>query len=1456
MMTVRHQEAFENVIEEVAYTWFNRLIAIRFMEVNDYLPSGVRVLSSENKAKKEPDLVTTPFDTDLEFTSYEQDRIIQLKDDNKLDELFRMLFIKQCNKLHDILPELFEKTDDYSELLLTISFTDPEGIIHHLINDIEDVDFRINDEMYTDDGKIKADGQVEIIGWLYQYYISKKHDEIVNIYKGTVKKADIPAATQLFTTDWVVRYMVDNSLGRYWIERNPQSKLAEKLEFFVIPKNGEIQYVDEKINPTDMTFFDPCMGSGHILVYAFDVLMEIYREVGYSDRDAALSIVENNLFGMDIDKRAYQLAYFAVMMKARSYNRRALTKGISNNLSVVEESNSIDKFVCGGLTTDSEQNKIGEYLVEAYRDAQEIGTLKTIEKKDYNGFVTYLNNIDSSAGQIDLFSTAWLNDTLPQMVQLAKQAEIMSNKYAVVCTNPPYMNRLEGQLKKFVVDNYKAYSGDLFSVFIYHNFEYCTEDGYSAFMTPFVWLFIKSYQDLRNYILENKSVVTLVQMEYSAFEEATVPICTFVLSNQRERTNGLYIKLSEFKGGMDVQRIKVLEAIENQKCKYFYETPLKNYYDIEGVPFAFWASERIRKAFKECDCIGKIAPPKQGLATADNDRFLRKWYEIDNASIGFGYSCCDEALESKKKWFPYNKGGAFRRWYGNREYVVNWENDGYEIKNFRDEKGKLRSRPQNLQYYYKPSITWSDITSASFSGRYSEKGFIFDIKGSSGFPDEKILPYIKFFANKDRTQKFYNLEIENFNRSTIEVALMSVLCKDKTASFEEVLRSILTDDGLQENKYLTEFEKYDLLSAFWQQADVAFGYNDPKPTLEKLVITMFVTYAAKSIHTDMPQAWKPFISYKFGNIIAFMDNLMNSYLYGTRFDEISEIIYNAINGKNYLEKMEVETLIDCNIFAGVDELLISWIIGRLENEDIGAKLNGKTIQELCVERRKQHFGKNFRSEYFILQNAFDMIAEGKYQPISGIKNLVKEYTETTYKIDRYYRYFYFYFDKLEDATQFEKIRELVENIYTNEYLNRITVNWNNELADADGETGLTLQRDFFARHINYSKDRVVVIISDALRFEVAHTLFEKMQADEKCNASIGAMQGVLPSYTPLGMASLLPHKTIEYSPSYDVMVDGKACSSMEQREAILKEYKISSKCVQFDSMKTMKQADLRSIFTGQDVVYIYHNQIDARGDKAASENEVFTACEEAIEEIYILIKRIASQANTYHFIVTADHGFIYKRDKIQATDKIAGAASKSNSVGQRYSISVEEIKADGVCHTMVGKILGNDDERIVSFPLASDIFKVAGAGQNYVHGGCSPQEMLVPMIDVKVDKGKKETSLAEIALVSLTSKITNLITTLDFVQTESVSDIVKETSYRVYFISDNNEKISNENIVIADKKDKDTTKRMFRLRFNFKNKKYDKSQKYYLVAYDDKNDIEVLRHEIIMDIAFADDFGF
>lgn len=344
-----YPSAFTNVIEEVAYTWFNRLIAIRFMEVNDYLPTRLRILSSVSSGKAEPDLVTHALEANLDYSAYEKDRIIQLKNENKLDELFRILFIKQCNALNTNLPMLFEKTSDYTELLLNVSFTDKEGVVFHLINDITEDDFNISRE-----------GQVEIIGWLYQYYNEERKNEVINIYKGTIKKDDIPAATQLFTTDWVVRYMVDNSLGRYWVERNPLSKLSEKLNYYVKPKNTESHFINEKISPKDLTIFDPCLGSGHILVYAFDVLMEIYKESGYAERDAAQLIVKNNLFGLDIDNRAYQLAYFAVMMKARSYDRRFLTRDIEPNVSAIMETNELSRFDLDGITNDKIQNRVVE----------------------------------------------------------------------------------------------------------------------------------------------------------------------------------------------------------------------------------------------------------------------------------------------------------------------------------------------------------------------------------------------------------------------------------------------------------------------------------------------------------------------------------------------------------------------------------------------------------------------------------------------------------------------------------------------------------------------------------------------------------------------------------------------------------------------------------------------------------------------------------------------------------------------------------------------------------------------------------------------------------------------------------------------------------------------------------------------------------------------------------------
>lgn len=724
--------------------------------------------------------------------------------------------------------------------------------------------------------------------------------------------------------------------------------------------------------------------------------------------------------------------------------------------------------------------------------------------------------------------------------------------------------------------------------------------------------------------------------------------------------------------------------------------------------------------------------------------------------------------------------------------------------------------------------------------------------------DERFKPviqhYIKFFAAKDRTQKFYDLELESFNKSTIEIALMSVLCKNKTASFEEVIRAILTDDGFEDNKYLAEFERYDLLIAFWQHTEELFGYTDVKPSLEKLAYTLFITYAAKTISADMPQTWKGFISYKSGNIIAFLDSLMNSLIYRDRFDEVSSLVFDRLNGESQLAKLPIESLINCNVFAGVDAILIRWMTERLENEDTDAKLNSKTIPEICADRRKKHFGAMFRRQYFVLENAHCILSLGRYTPVSNIDNLIKKYAETDYQIDRWYRYFYLHFDSMEENAGFEKLRELIENFYTNEYLNKSVVNWNTDLAETQGLSAATQQTDFYSKYIRSAKDQIVVIISDALRYEVGRTLFERLQADEKCTATIDVMQSVLPSFTRFGMGALLPHKTIEMSEAGKILVDGKPCDDLKQRETILQSYTANSRCVQYDDIKSMKAMELREVFAGKDVVYVYHNQIDARGDKLNTENEVFTACEEAVSEVHSLIKKLTSSANKSHYLVTADHGFIYKRDKLAESNKITSAAQAL--IGHRYAIGSEAVKADGIANIPLKNILRNEDPRVVSFPIGTDIFKVPGSGQNYVHGGSSPQEMLIPVIDVKTEKGSVKTSTAEIALVSLTTKITNLITTLDFVQTEPASDVVKETQYHIFFISDDNEKISNDNIYIADKKDTDTVKRMFRLRFTFKNKQYNMSRKYYLVVYDGKKGIETLRHEIVMDVAFADDYGF
>lgn len=698
------KNGYMQVIEEVAYTWFNRFTAIRFMEANGYLPSHVRVFTDDEN-RFEPQILTEAIHLDL--PGLDMEKVFEYKQKNDTEGLYKYLLKVQCNAFAEILPGMFQKIEDYTELLLPDNLLREGSVIARMISDIPESD-------WTE--------QVEILGWLYQYYISEKHDQIINIYKGTVKKEDIPAATQLFTTDWVVRYMVDNSLGRYWIERHPESTLAEKLEFFVTPKDGKINYINETVTPQEMTFFDPCMGSGHILVYAFDVLMEIYRESGYSDRDAVAEIVQNNIFGLDIDDRCSQLAYFAVMMKARSYDRRFLTRGIEPHVYAIQESNELGSFSRDKITLDSELNKIGEHLVEVYCHAKEIGSIALVESNDYTEFLEYLN-ICADRSYLDMDLQMWIQYEKPLMEQLAKQAILMTKKYAVVCTNPPYMGKFEGNLKPYVLNNYKDYSGDLFSVFMYHNFSFCNENGYSAFMTPFVWMFIKTYDALRRYVIEQKSLTSLIQMEYSAFEEATVPICTFVLKNGHESNKALCFRLSEFKGGMEIQKQKVLEAINNPESSYFYETDVNDFSKIPGTPIAYWLSKTAFAAYDHKTTEAYFAT-KQGFKTGNNDLFLRYWYEIESHKF---------SLFNGGKWYPCNKGGDFRRWYGNLEYVVDWENDGYRLINYKDSTGKQLSRPQNIQYNFHEGITWTYISSALISLRYSPDYMMFESAGPMCF---------------------------------------------------------------------------------------------------------------------------------------------------------------------------------------------------------------------------------------------------------------------------------------------------------------------------------------------------------------------------------------------------------------------------------------------------------------------------------------------------------------------------------------------------------------------------------------------------------------------------------------------------------------------------------------------------------------------------------------------------
>ena len=737
-----YKTAYQYVIEEVAYTWFNRLIAIRFMEVNDYLPSHIRVLSSES-GKLEPDLVTTPFDAELPFTAEEEAQIFQLKQDNKLDEVFRILFLKQCNALNEILPALFEKTKNYTELLLSLSVIDQDGVVYHLIHDIPEDDFNI-----------ERGGQVEIIGWLYQYY-NTEPKAAAFAKNGKITKEEIPAVTQLFTPDWIVRYMVENSLGRLWVEGHPDCGLKENWKYYleeaqqepeVQAKLAEIRKEYAALNPEDIKLIDPCMGSGHILVYAFDVLMQIYESAGYSQRDAAKSILEHNIYGLDIDDRAYQLAYFAVMMKARQYNRRILNGENTCHVYAIQESNSINrahlKYFGAGID-DIEKNAAKmqlEGLLDTLTDAKEYGSILNVESYNWDLLRRFVAAEDTD-GQISMDSVG-VEDTAEQLNRLIDIGETMARKYWVTCTNPPYAgtSNLSANVNNFVKKNYPDSKADLFAVFIERCRQMTVNNGFQAMITQHAWMFLSSFEKLREKMMLTETV-NMAHLGARAFEEIggeVVQTTAFVrCANHVEGYKGTYCRLIE----PTSQQGKADMFISGQNQ---YRVGQISFSKIPGVPVAYWISPEVLKLFDE-RTVGSIADAKSGMTTTDNTRFLRLWEEVNCQKIGFGYSNIVDTQDMKYKWFPFCKGGDFRRWAGNESFVVNWFNNGEEIRVAAE--GATGGRLVNIDCALRECLVWTKISSANISLRMKKQGIFFSDAAPGVFANRETLYYLLALLN-------------------------------------------------------------------------------------------------------------------------------------------------------------------------------------------------------------------------------------------------------------------------------------------------------------------------------------------------------------------------------------------------------------------------------------------------------------------------------------------------------------------------------------------------------------------------------------------------------------------------------------------------------------------------------------------------------------------------------------
>lgn len=796
------QKGYEQVMEEVAYTWFNRFIALRYMEVNNFLPSRVRVFSDEND-EFNPEILKEAMTIELDGIDKEKIYDFIEKQDN--ENLYKYLIITQCNALGECLPGMFEKIEDYTELLFPNNLLKPGNVLERMVNDIPTEDW---------------EDAVQIIGWMYQYYnVELKDDTFAKLKKNIkISKERIPAATQLFTPDWIVRYMVENSLGRIYIDKRKnegvyadgrgldemtwheaeserikaEKEIAEKMGWkYYLPEAEQEPEVREQLNKISteasenfdikkIKVLDPCMGSGHILVYAFDVLMQMYVEFGYSEREAAKSIVENNLYGLDIDNRAGQLAYFAVMMKARKYNRRILNVETKPNVMAIQESNSINPDY---LSLFGDLESKARELFENMKDAKDLGSIIRVKLT-----VEELTELKNKAEEIEnsfydnFFDKARQSGIATEFIPLIEQAIILAQKYEVVVTNPPYMGAsgMNDKLAKYVKKNSPDSKSDLFACFIEHENEMVEKDGYNCMVTMQSWMFLSSFEKMRTKILQTKTITNLMHMENMVMGIAFGTAVTVIRNNRFINYKGTYNQIK-------------LQDIENEKPKEFpvrgnrfSQTSTDNFSKIPGSPVAYWVSKKFLEAFVKGTMLGNLADSKQGIATADNNRFLREWFEVDINKTNFSAQSHEDAKQSNKKWFPYNKGGEFRKWYGNNDYLVNWENDGLEIKNFFDNKGKLRSRPQNLNYMFMQSVSWSLVSSGSAAFRYKSSGHLFDIGGMSFFSKNNLY-YLLGLVNTKYSMEVLKIIAPTINYQCGDIACIPVIKSSEVNGLVETL---------------------------------------------------------------------------------------------------------------------------------------------------------------------------------------------------------------------------------------------------------------------------------------------------------------------------------------------------------------------------------------------------------------------------------------------------------------------------------------------------------------------------------------------------------------------------------------------------------------------------------------------------------------------------------------------